>query len=34
VKSADEVKTVILDQTIKPELGSGFHPVGTFQFEK
>lgn len=34
VESAEGVKTVRLDQSQSPELGTGFQSVGTFRFEK
>ena len=34
IETADGAKTVTVDQTKPPALGSGFHPLGTFFFEK
>ncbi len=34
IESADGLKTLAVDQTQPPALSSGFHPLGTFRFEK
>ncbi len=33
IQSAEGTKTITVDQTQRPALGSGFHPLGTFRFK-